>query len=115
MHSTRADFFPFLWVKGFKNGNAGYPEDLAECRRNYSGGTRGKINADGCSASCRMILVAETKPAPSFAYSTLFEGKANPVFRFRSNRGKLLLEISSRNTCPFLKTLLVAHKSRLSL
>src|SRR5262252_2115943 len=35
----------------------------------------------------------------------------SPVFRFRSKRGKLLLEISKRIRWPVLKTLLVAHRS----
>ena len=34
-----------------------------------------------------------------------------PVFRFLSNRGKLLLEISILIWCPLRKTLLVDHKS----
>ena len=39
----------------------------------------------------------------------------SPVFRLRSKRGKLLLEISRRNVWPFRKTLLVAQRSTADL
>src|SRR5580693_9971781 len=66
-------------------------------------GITGIQSAEGCSASCRIVLVAETN-------SRLVACTA-PVFRLRSKRGKLLLETSSRRRWPFLKTLLVAHRS----
>ena len=37
------------------------------------------------------------------------------MLRFRSKRGKLLLEISNRNMCPLRNTLLVDHKSMVNL
>src|SRR5215469_5945993 len=70
-------------------------------------GITGITSAEGCSVSCRIVFVAETN-------SRLVACSA-PVFKLRSNRGKLLLETSSRMMCPFLKTLLVAHRSTVIL
>src|SRR5205809_5049772 len=70
--------------------------------------TTGSTSADGCSASCNTTFVALTNAEPE---SVDLRYRGAPVFKFRSNRGKLLLETSSRSTCPFLKTLLVAHMS----
>src|ERR1700730_10874064 len=67
----------------------------------------GSKSAEGCAASCRIVFLAEIK-------SRLVACSA-PVFRLRSKRGKLLLEASRRSTWPFLKTLLVAHRSTESL
>src|ERR1043166_6553569 len=69
--------------------------------QNYFDGMMGSTSVEGCCASCRIVLVAETKLWANFISS--------PVFRLRSKRGKLLLEISRRNVCPFRKTLLVAQ------
>src|SRR5260221_13451446 len=66
-------------------------------------GITGSKSAEGCSASCRIVLVAETN-------SRLVACSA-PVFKLRSKRGKLLLETSRRRMWPFLKTLPVAHTS----
>src|SRR5690242_20688929 len=52
------------------------------------GRTTGKISALGCLVSCTTVLVAFTNEALSAAFS--------PVLRFRSKRGKLLDETSSR-------------------
>jgi hypothetical protein len=52
--------------------------------------TSGSTSADGCSASCTIVFVADTKRfAPTFS---------SPVFMLRSKRGKLLLDTSSRST-----------------
>src|SRR3954466_4026451 len=69
----------------------------------YRAGTIGRISADGCSASWRILFVAGTcREALPFS---------SPVLRFRSNRGKLLLDTSSRSTCPLRNTLLVDQAS----
>src|SRR5579862_210012 len=52
-------------------------------------GKTGKTKAEGCLASCRMVLAAFTIRIPLLCSS--------PVFKFRSKRGKFELEISSRN------------------
>src|ERR1700756_3665197 len=70
---------------------------------NYFAGMTGSIRADGCWESCKMVLAAETKCRADLISS--------PVFRLRSNRGKLLLEISRRSECPRRNTLLVPHRS----
>ena len=69
--------------------------------------TIGNTTADGCAASCRSVFVAVTLRVPVCPLS--------PVFKFLSNRGKLLLLISSLILWPFLKTLLVDHMSTDSL
>jgi hypothetical protein len=61
--------------------------------------TTGKTTAEGCSESCRIEFVAVTKPDPAFPDSPLPK-ICCPVFKFRSNRGKLLLEISNRKRAP---------------
>src|SRR6185503_5249496 len=74
----------------------------------YFPDTMGSTSADGCSASCSTTLVALTNVLGA---SLDFTYRSAPLFRLRSKRGKLLLDTSSRNTCPFLNTLLVAHMS----
>src|SRR6516225_9865111 len=66
-------------------------------------GTTGRIRAEGWVLSWKMVFVAVTHAA-EFAASS-------PVLRLRSNRGKLLLESSSRRRWPARKTLLVAPRS----
>ena len=48
----------------------------------------GTLSTDWCSASCNTVFVAETKCVSVAA--------DRPVFKFRSNLGKLLLLTSSR-------------------
>src|SRR5450631_4525204 len=79
-------------------------EPPSPMQANY--GTTGRTRAEGCAASCRMVLVALAHLAEVAAGS--------PVFRLRSKRGKLLLEISRRRRCPARKTLLVAQRSIVS-
>ena len=63
----------------------------------------GSVSRDGRLASWYTVwsatLISVSKP-----------GRA-PVFMFRSKRGKLLLDISSRMRCPALNRLLVSHMS----
>src|SRR5690348_13556426 len=78
----------------------------------YFPDTMGSTSADGCSTSCSTTLVALTNVLGA---SLDFTYRTAPLFRLRSKRGKLLLDTSSRSTCPFLNTLLVAHISMVNL
>lgn len=63
----------------------------------------GNTILEGYSAVCRMVWCATSISVPV--------AMEPPVFRSRSNRGKLELEISSRSRCPGRKTLLVDASS----
>src|SRR5258707_8519010 len=80
---------------------------LRRRRAIYLPGTIGKINAEGRLWSWKITFVAEINCCPDSGCSA--------VFRLRSNRGKLLLEISRRRAWPLRKTLLVDHRSMVSL
>ena len=69
----------------------------------YSRGMRGRVTWEGYSASWKIVCRAGT--------SRVSDPMGPPVLALRSNRGKLLLETSSRIRCPFLNTLLVAQRS----
>src|SRR5947207_10253053 len=69
----------------------------------YFAGITGSTRAEGCCASCRMVLLALTKVCANLMSS--------PVLKLRSKRGKLLLEISTRSEWPRKNTLLVAQRS----
>src|SRR5882672_401870 len=66
---------------------------------NYFGPMIGRTSAEGCCSSCRIVLCAATKLRADFISS--------PVLKFRSKRGKLLLEISNRREWPRRNRLLV--------
>src|SRR5215470_18029132 len=82
--------------------------DLDELRPSVHGfGTIGRIKAEGCSLSWRIVFVAETNRVASAGLS--------PVFVFLSKRGKLLLLISSLTRCPRRKTFEVDQRSIVNL
>src|SRR5262249_54284251 len=85
--SLKADFCPRPPAQGF--------------------GTIGRIRADGCSVSCRIVFTAGTK---RFACA-----ESSPVFGFLSKRGKLLLLISTLTRWPRRKTFEVDQRSIVNL
>ena len=66
-------------------------------------GITGNVRCEACSGPWRTVCSATT-------ISASMPGRC-PVFRFRSKRGKLLLDTSTRSLCPALKTLAVSHRS----